>query len=113
MKTDDDNICGNALLQVTQSECVPHFIPLSITSTIINKYYGKCKVNFTSESLWETFHDQGVIDTDIKNQYIIEQMIFIQINTNGDYIEIVYNMVSCKLKVMRLKDCTIHVFPIR
>ena len=39
---------------------------LSATITMNNKYYGKGKSHDTSESLWGTFYDQGVIDTGIQ-----------------------------------------------
>ena len=35
--TDDDTMCGNILLSVTQKACVPHSLSLSVTETKNNK----------------------------------------------------------------------------
>ena len=62
-KTDDDTIGGNRLPPITYKECVTHFLPISVTATMNNKYYGKCKSYATSDSILENLYGQGVSDT--------------------------------------------------
>ena len=38
---------------------------MSDTDTINNMYYGKCKSYYTTDILWETLYDQGVMYTGI------------------------------------------------
>ena len=40
-------MCDHKYLPVTHKACVPYYIPLSVTDTMKNKYYGNCKTYTT------------------------------------------------------------------
>ena len=55
-------VVGNPLVPVNQKSCVPHFIPLSETSTINNMYYVKGTKHTIAESICENVHGQYLVD---------------------------------------------------
>ena len=88
---------------------------LSDTATTKNTYFGKCKSYATSDTLWETFYDQGVMDTSIHKSKYHRAYVYwsIKINAKGGNITIVYTMVAYKSKVIHVEDYTLNFSPIR
>ena len=83
-------MCGNPLLPVSQKACFPQFLPLSVTATMNNKYYGECTTHVTVESGCENLYDYYVIDTGgHKSKYHqTDDSCSIQIKANGNIIAI-------------------------
>ena len=67
-----------------------------------NMYYVKCKVYSTSDSLWERFYDQGVMDASIHKlkYHWVDFPWNIKIKVKGNNISIVYSVLVYKLKVI-------------
>ena len=74
-------------------------------------YYCECKSYETSESLLETLHDWGVMDTGIhKSKYNCSDVSWsLKIKVKGGNIAIFYIMVAYKLKVANVEDDTLNL----
>ena len=80
-----------------------------------NKYYVKGKSHAKSESFWENFYDQGVIDTEIhKSKYHWSDFSWRnKIKVKGGNVSKINNVLPYKSKIMHVKGNILHFYPIR